>query len=75
MLRLRLNLVQTDVAVTYKCSKQYISNIENGIEKFYSEDKYKKYINAMYEAQKLKQQGKLPKYEEGKNVKPNSKNK
>lgn len=75
LLRLRLNLVQTDVAVVYKCSKQYVSNIENGVEQFYSEEKHKRYIDAMYMAQKLKQLGNLPKYEEGKNIKQNSKKK
>lgn len=75
MLRLRLNLIQTDIATVYGCSKQYVSNIENGIEQFYSEEKHKKYINSMYMAQKLKQKGELPKYEEEKNTKPNSKKK
>ena len=63
MLRIRLDLLQTDIAITYDCTKQYISNIENGIEKFYSEEKYKAYVNAIYKAQALKQQNKLPKYD------------
>lgn len=63
MLRIRLDLVQTDIATAYDCTKQYISNIENDIEKFYSEDAYKKYVDAIYKAQVLKQKGKLPKYD------------
>jgi len=72
MLRIKLDLVQTDIATVYKCSKQYVSNIENGIEKFYTNEKYKNYINAIYKAKMLKEKGQLPKYEEGKNIKLNS---
>jgi len=62
MLRIRFGLLQTDVATAYGCTKQYISNIENGIERFHTEDSYKKYVNAIYKAQAMKQQGQMPKY-------------
>ena len=63
-LRLKMGLLQTDVATAYGCTKQYISMLENGIQGIGTEESYKKYVNAIYKAYTLKQNGTLEKYDE-----------
>lgn len=73
VLRIRLDLTQEEVGIVYNCNKAYVSMMENRKEPFYTEEKYKEYVDAMYKAQQLKQSGEMQELINGKRTEDKAK--